>query len=352
MKVSVIVPSYNPDHKLVEVVEALVNKGFEDIIVVNDGSSDEHKEPFETVSKYSQCTLLTHEINKGKGCALKTAFQYVIENRNDVDGVITVDGDNQHRADDIYKCAQVMVDRKDKVILGVRDFSGDDVPKKSRYGNHITSFVFGFACGLKISDTQTGLRAIPAKDLPAFVQIKGDRYEYETNMLLQLKQLHIEVEEVPIQTVYIEDNASSHFSPLKDSLKIYGVIFKFLFSSLAASVIDLALFTLLSTLLLGHLDTAHRLFIATIGARVISSLFNYTFNRKAVFQSTANVGHSIVKYYLLCILQLCVSYSLVFMVTSLFHLGEILTVVGKAVIDIILFLISFQIQRRWVFNNK
>lgn len=349
--VSVIIPSLNPDGKLVEVVTALIHAGFEDIILVNDGSDGAHMAPFHKVSEYPQCTVLTHEVNKGKGRGLKTAFEFCIKNRPDIAGVVTVDGDNQHQAEDILHCCQVMIENKDKVVLGVRDFSGDDVPSRSRFGNNMTSFVFKFACGLNISDTQTGLRAIPYEYLSSFIQVKGERFEYETNMLLEFRQSGIEFVEVPIKTVYIEENATSHFNPIKDSLKIYGVIFKFLFSSLASSVIDLALFTVISALTLGRMDDSIRILAATVGARIVSSLFNYSFNRKAVFQSGSNVKTSIIRYYVLCVAQLCISYALVYVVTSFLSLGEVLTVVSKAVIDTILFLISFQIQRRWVFKK-
>lgn len=352
MKVSVIIPSLNPDEKLICVVDSLREAGFDDIILVNDGSDENHMEPFEHVSAYSECTILTHEVNKGKGRGLKTAFEYCIKNRPDIDGVVTVDGDNQHKAADILKCCEKMEECKDKVVLGVRNFSGKDVPFKSRFGNNMTSFVFKFACGLNISDTQTGLRAIPRQYLELFDNVKGERFEYETNMLLEFKQSHIDFVEVPIETVYIEENASTHFNPIKDSLKIYGVIFKFLFSSIASSVIDLAMFAIISALLFGKLDESMRIFTATLGARIISSLFNYTFNRKAVFNSKSGVKSSIVRYYILCACQLCVSYGLVYLVTSVLSLGQVLTVVAKAIIDTILFVISFQIQRRWVFKHN
>ena len=136
MKISVIIPSLNPDDKLVSVVDSLVKKGFEDIIIVNDGSDSAHLWPFEKVGSYSQCTILTHEVNKGKGRGLKTAFEYCLKNRQGYDGVVTVDGDNQHRADDIYNCCEAMV-KNDKVVLGVRRFDGEDVPFKSRFGYSI-----------------------------------------------------------------------------------------------------------------------------------------------------------------------------------------------------------------------
>lgn len=350
MKVSVIIPSLNPDDKLVKVVDSLIEYGFNDIIIVNDGSNAEHMAPFEQVEKYEQCTILTHAVNEGKGRGLKDAFVYCLANRPDISGVVTVDGDNQHKAKDISNCVKAMEKSKDNVVLGVRDFSGKNVPPKSKFGNNMTSFVFKFACGLNISDTQTGLRAIPREYLELFSNIKGERFEYETNMLLELKHSGIPFQEVKIETVYIEDNASTHFNPIKDSLKIYGVIFKFLFSSVMSSVIDLAAFSVLSFILYHQMDKSLSILYATIGARVISSLFNYTFNRKAVFKSKGSVKHSFIKYYILCVCQLMVSYGLVYSVTKLLSLGGVLTVIAKAVIDTGLFLISFQIQRRWVFK--
>ncbi|MCI6164720.1 MAG: bifunctional glycosyltransferase family 2/GtrA family protein [Lachnospira sp.] len=350
MKVSVIIPSLNPDSKLVEVVESLIRTGFDDIIIVNDGSDESHLEPFELVSKHPECTILTHEVNKGKGRGLKTAFEFCLKNRPEIDGVVTVDGDNQHKANDILNCCEKMIECKDKVILGVRNFKGDNVPFKSRFGNNMTSFVFKFICGLNISDTQTGLRAIPYQYLQLFDEVKGERFEYETNMLLEFRQSNIGFVEVPIETVYIEENASTHFNPVKDSLKIYGVIFKFLFSSLASSIIDLAMFSVLTGILFGKVDEALRILLCTVIARIISSVFNYTFNRKAVFKAKNKVKESVIRYYILCVLQLCASYGLVFAVTSLLSLGAVMSVVAKAVIDVLLFLISFQIQRRWVFK--
>ncbi len=351
LKVSVIIPSLNPDNKLIQVVDALVAKGFDDIILVNDGSDKAHMQPFLQLKEYRQCTVLTHEINRGKGRGLKTAFDYCIANRPDIDGVVTVDGDNQHKAEDILNCCNKMIECKDKVILGVRDFSGDDVPPKSKFGNNMTSFVFKFVCGLNISDTQTGLRAIPLKFLPLFSQIKGERFEYETNMLLELKNSNIDFKQVPIETVYIEENASTHFNPIKDSLKIYGVIFKYIFSSLASSVIDLAIFSIVSALVYNKCEDSLRILLATVVARVISSLFNFLFNRKAVFKANNNFGSAMMRYYVLCVCQLMVSYGLVYVITSLFGLGQVMTVVTKGVIDTILFMISFYIQRIWVFKK-
>ncbi len=349
MKVTIIIPSLNPDDKLIAVIDSLLAKGFQDILLVNDGSDMNHMEPF-AYAKSKGLAVLNHEVNRGKGRGLKTAFEWCIANRPDIDGVITVDGDNQHRADDIENCGRRMVELGgNSVILGCRNFGGADVPKKSRIGNHITSWVFKFACGIKISDTQTGLRAIPARYLADMVQIKGERFEYETNMLLEMKRLDIPFEEVEIQTVYIEENASTHFHPIRDSFKIYAVILKFLCSSLAASVIDLGLYTLFSFLLGGLWNNSAVICTATAGARVISSAFNYTVNRKAVFKSNKPMKGTIVRYYVLCVCQMLVSYGLVYGISSLFGLEGALTVIVKLPVDIVLFMISFRIQRAWVF---
>lgn len=350
MNVAVIIPSLNPDNKLIAVVEGMIAEGFDDIIVVDDGSDEAHKKYFEEVAKHKECTMLVHEVNKGKGRALKTAFTYVYENRKDCIGVITVDGDNQHKPKDVMNCAKELEKNPDSMILGVRNFNEKHVPFRSRFGNKMTSTVFKFACGLDICDTQTGLRAIAYKHLPVMNEVTGDRFEYETNMLLELKKSDINYIQVPIETVYIDDNDSSHFNPIKDSFKIYMIIFKYIFGSVASCVIDLVCFAILNAVL-GFMADNIRMLVATAAARVISSLFNYTYNRKAVFKSKDSVKSSMVRYYILCVCQMMVSYGLVYGITRLFPAGNVLTVVFKAIIDTVLFFISFKIQRAWVFKK-
>lgn len=357
MKVSVIIPSLNPDNKLVAVVDALLEEGFKDIIIVNDGSDEEHMAPFNEVAAHSECTILTHEVNKGKGRGLKTAFEFCLENRKDIDGVVTVDGDNQHRAKDIKKCSETMVSTGN-VVLGVRDFTGDDVPARSKFGNNMTSGVFKVLCRLNISDTQTGLRAIPYKYLETFDNVEGERFEYETNMLLAFKKYNIGFQEESIETVYIEDNSSSHFNPVKDSIKIYKVIFKYLFkstgmkyvgSSIASWVIDNIIFNVLEFVLIG-LTVSLRIFISTAAARVLSSVFNFSLNRNAVFKSQSGLKQTVVRYYILWFCQLACSYALVYIATKLLALSIVLSGIAKIIIDLALFFVSYQIQKRWVFK--
>lgn len=352
MNTVVILPSYNPDEKMPRTVKGLLDEGFTDIVVVDDGSGAEHKRFFEEAEKYHGVEVLTHEVNKGKGSAIKTAFSHIIQTRRGIDGVVTVDGDGQHLPRDIRRCVARMEECGDRVVLGVRDFSGSNVPFKSRFGNRLTRTVFRLACGIKASDTQTGLRAIPAAYLPQMLSIPGTRYEYETNQLLYLKRLGIGTEELVIETVYLDNNESSHFHPVRDSVMIYGVILKFIASSLASSGVDILLFTLLNLLLSAlHSDPALRLLIATAGARLVSSLCNYLVNRGIVFRSGASAASTLPKYYLLCVCQTAASYGLVYLVSALTHSAGIWDTVIKIIIDLGLFVASFQIQQRWVFKR-
>lgn len=352
MKTTVIVPSLNPDEKMVNTVKGIIADGFDDVIVVNDGSAPEYLAPFEEVGRLPEVTVLTHDVNYGKGRAMKTAFQYVLENRKDILGVITIDADGQHLPKDMRACVEAMEANPDKVILGVRDFSQPQVPFKSRAGNNITKTVFRLACGIRISDTQTGLRAIPYRHLPVMIQIEGDRYEYETNQLLVMKQKGIAFDEVVIDTVYIDDNASSHFHPFRDSFRIYMTIFKFIGSSIASFLLDILLFTLINLLIGDSMNTGVRLAIATVGARVCSAFFNYYVNRKVVFQSDAKIQKSLPRYAILAVCQLAVSYLLVNIVAEqILDLGaSFLETVIKMIVDFVLFLISYQFQQRWVFR--
>ena len=349
LDITVVIPSLNPDEKLAHTVDDLIALGFTDIVLVNDGSKKEC-EPFFPEDR-PECTLLTHEINRGKGAAMKTAFRYIMERGRATPGVITVDGDGQHKAEDVFACAEAMC-RADAVILGVRDFDRPDVPRRSRLGNKITSLVFRLFCGLKISDTQTGLRAIPMRFLPQIAAVSGDRYEYETNMLLQMKSLSIPYEEVRIETVYIEENQTSHFRPVRDSFRIYGLILKFVSSSLISSVIDLGAFFVFS-LFLPALLGVYADAVSTVAARLISSLVNYTLNRKRVFQSTAAAASSLPRYYALALLIVILSSGSLSLLSLLFGMADgrfaLLKTVLKFVIDSVLFLLSFRVQRDWVF---
>lgn len=350
--VTVIIPSLNPDEKLCKVVSGLEEMGFDDIIIVNDGSSEEKLCNFPSTSEHPSCTILTHEVNRGKGAALKTAFSYFLENRKDKLGAVSVDGDNQHRPEDVLKCCEKMAETN-ALVLGVRDFSLPHVPKRSRMGNRITSFVFKIGCGLKISDTQTGLRAFPAEYIPDMLNIAGDRFEYETNMLLNLKKYSIPLTEQTIQTVYIEENQTSHFRPVRDSLRIYSLILKFVASSMISAALETVFFYLMMKFL-GKYFGDVAIVVCTVTARIFSSLINFNINKKGVFRDDSQkLMKTFVKYYTVAIPVMLISAFSVTLITKILKITmPSLTTLVKAVVDIILFMCSFRLQREWVFCEK
>ncbi len=228
-KLAIVLPSLDPDDKFDRVVEELSGRGFSAIVIVDDGTCAEGQKHFEKAESLPGCVVLHHEVNRGKGQALKTAFSYVLEQLPRAEGVITIDGDGQHLPEDILACGQRMLREKDKVILGCRDFDQPGVPSRNAGGNKFTSRLFRVMYGVRLSDTQTGLRAIPRAYLETFLRTEGDRFEYEMNMLLEMKRKGIVFLEQPITTVYDPESYSSHYHPVKDSLRIFRVMVKGLF---------------------------------------------------------------------------------------------------------------------------
>ena len=354
-KVTVILPSLNPDEKLLKTVKGLIEVGFTDIVIINDGSDTEHTKNFPDTEEYPQCTVINHWINRGKGAGLKTAFAYVVKTRPECIGVVTVDGDGQHRPEDVRACAMRMLE-EDKVILGARNFNLPGIPARSVFGNKVTSLVYKFLCGMRITDTQTGLRAIPREHLETLMTVKGDRFEYETNMLLAFKDYDIPYGENSIDTVYIEENKTSHFNPLRDSLRIYKQIFGYAFSSLSATAIDLGAFAFFFWLLFPSAIENKELCTAvcSVMARVISSFCNYFINCRFVFAKKKGAKHTLLKYYTLAIGVMIISSLSTAGMTLLLPEGAatgLITVV-KAAIDTLLFLLTFTLQREWVFGGK
>lgn len=352
VNVPILIPTYDPTERIIAVVSGLVSVGFKRLVIVDDGSRPECAPIFLELAEMPQCTVLHHDVNRGKGRGLKTGFTYILEHLPDCPGVVTTDDDGQHAPEDILRCAEKM-QQTGRAVLGARDFSCDDVPPRSRFGNNCTRFVFRALCGIKITDTQTGLRALPLSYLPALTKLSGERFEYETNMLLEMKRLGLPFDEVKIQTIYNDKNSGSHFHPLRDSIKIYAVIFKFMLSSGLCSLIDIGLFTLINLLtapLFGNEEL--RILTATVGARVVSSLVNFLVNRNGVFRSGKNIRRAAVRYYTLATCQLGVSWLCVSGLAMMFGGGaSIWQTLIKIIVDTVLFFISFGIQRDWVYAD-
>ena len=354
--IPIIIPAYKPDERLLELLDEMNKADLSPVIVVNDGSGEGYDNIFlqaENIISVNDGVLLEHDENKGKGRALKTAFEYVLEHLPEAAGVVTADSDGQHTVDCIGRVANELQNYRNGLILGVRSFAGDDIPWKSRFGNNLTEKVFKYATGVHVSDTQTGLRGIPREFLADLIGMKGERYEFETRMLMEAAGRY-PIREVPIKTVYdSKDDHTTSFNPVLDSIRIYRVLGRrflgFAFSSMSSSIIDLSVFALICRLFRnGNTD----LYIAgaTFTARIISAVYNYLINYKLVFKSREKIGVSGVKYVILAMAQLALSALLVTAgVKTIRILPE---VVIKMVVDTVLFFISYYIQQNYVFRGK
>ena len=352
-QIPIIIPAYQPDERLCGLVQALQAAGLDNIVVVDDGGGSAYAAIFARL-RAAGCTVLTHAVNQGKGRALKTAFNYCLNTYPELIGCVTADSDGQHTVPSIRRCMEALAETPDRLILGCRDFNAPGVPDKSRMGNKISVRVCAAFCGVKVSDTQTGLRGIPKDFMAQLLNVAGERFEFETNMLIYSKD-RIRIREVEIETVYdSKENHATHFNPVLDSIRIYrlflGAFARFLLSSLSSSCIDLALFALFCGLLRGRMTEYYDVLLASALARILSAVYNYCINYKLVFEAKAGVKRSAVRYALLAIVQGTISSVCVARLVSVLQLStqELLV---KIPVDVVLFLVSFVIQREFVYGK-
>ena len=355
-----LIPAYEPDEKLKKLADELAERGF-DIVVVDDGSGPDHAELFEALSQ--NATVLTHAVNRGKGAALKTGLSYInkymaytesvltpagaetVSGRDAV--IVTVDADGQHLPDDVLRVAEISAQRRDALVLGSRALS-EDIPVRSRFGNTITRHVYSAATGVHVHDTQTGLRAFHRSLIPRLLQIEGDRYEYEINMLMQLAAEGVPIIEERIETVYEDNNSGSHFRTVRDSFRVYKEILKFSASSLASFAIDYGMYALLLAAT-GAAGIANSLVISNIGARLVSGTANYMMNRKLVFRSRTGFAKSAAQYFLLAAFILAGN---TIVLSTLAGTLGINRFAAKLITEVIFFAISWTVQKYVIFFRE
>ena len=337
--IAVLIPAWQPEPQLAPLIRSLLERISAAIIVVDDGSNGEHAELFRELSLLPRVHVLRHGVNLGKGRALKTGINHCLTELPDIKGVVTADADGQHTVADILRVGEAMLAGKGRVVLGSREFA-KDVPLRSRFGNVMTRQVFGFVTGAKLMDTQTGLRAFPRAILPELLVLDGERYEYEMSVLAHVCRTGGKPLEVPIETVYIDGNKSSHFDPIWDSMRIYFVLVRFYFSSLISAALDLAGFSV-------ALWLTHSVLIAVVVGR-LNSLINFALNRRFVFHNRASVKGALWRYYLLAATLGLISYG---SIRGLSHwLGwNVLAI--KILVETLLSVVSFSVQRTFVFRG-
>ncbi|MEW6055156.1 MAG: bifunctional glycosyltransferase family 2/GtrA family protein [Bdellovibrionota bacterium] len=336
-----IIPAYQPERRLVSLVDDLLASGFPSILVVDDGSAPEKTPIFDELRKKNGVSVLSHAVNLGKGAALKTAFNHILVHMKESFGAVTLDADGQHLPADVLKVAAGLKSNPNSLILGSRDFK-EGVPLKSAFGNTLTRHVFHFLIGKKIRDTQTGLRGIPSSLMRDLLVVPSSRYEFELDMLVIATGKRVALIEVPISTVYIDGNRGSHFNPLLDSLRIYFVFLRFVFSSLLTYCADLVVFTVAYAL-------AHNIFFSVVVGRASGAAVGFMTSKSFVFKSEKNAKETLVKFFLLWLSLLGISYGLMILFVEALRFN---VYVSRVTVDSVLFVFNFLVQRDLIFGER
>jgi len=335
-----LIPAYKPVLDLPGFVQALLEEGFSGVIVVDDGGGDPFTDTFTVLRKMENVTVLTHATNQGKGAALKTGINHILNTYGDNAVLVTADADGQHLVKDIIAVLEASEATPKALTLGAREFSGN-VPFRSRFGNSTTRIIFKHIHGILLRDTQTGLRGMTAENARAFLNIRSQGYNFELDMLIMAKDRQIPLLEVPIDTVYMENNQSSHFNPLFDSAKIYFSMFRFACAGLVATIIDNLVFIIL-------FSSGLPIIASQIGSRTGASIVNYRMVHGMVFHSREKHRSAAPKYIATVIILGLVSYGLI--VFSSKYLA-IPVIVAKIAAETLIFVASFLIQKVLIFKE-
>jgi glycosyltransferase involved in cell wall biosynthesis len=337
----ILIPAYEPDQQLPALIRSIRDaEPWATVVVVDDGSGPAYKDVFDGV-KALGCHVIGYARNRGKGFALKTGFGFIADQlpgRN----VVCADSDGQHTIVDILKVAAAVQAGSPAMVLGTRNFTGN-VPARSRIGNSATRLLFTLATGQRISDTQTGLRGYPASMLPWLRSVRGERYEYELNLLLEAKGAGYALKTVDIATVYLDHNAGSHFRPVADSVRIYAPLLKFLASSFTAFLVDTVMFLILTLV-------TDSLLLAVVGARAVSSAVNFLVNRLMVFEHGRDkpAAATGLRYFGLVLVLLAANYGLIAALNAL----SVAALPAKILAEIALLSVSYVVQQRFLFARN
>lgn len=338
-----LIPAYQPTMTLPELVWELQCSGAA-VVVVDDGSGLDFAPVFEKVAQ--SAVVLHHGCNRGKGRAIKTALTYIRQNFSDGCIVVTLDADGQHSPEDTIAVACAAAEQPDALTLGSRGFDGA-VPTRSRFGNTVTRFVYHAAAGVAVYDTQTGLRAFGAMLIPLMLEIKGERYEYEMNMLLECARKDVAIREVQISTIYHDNNSGSHFRAVRDSLRVYTGIARFAASSFISFLVDYGLYGLL-TVLTARLGEAS-VPLSNILARVVSAGLNFTINRRYVFKSCNSAAKTGLQYF---VLAACILAGNTVLLSALTELVGLNRYAAKLLTELTFFILSYLIQQKVIFRKR
>lgn len=340
----ILIPAYEPGSALIESTNKLVADQCI-VVVVDDGSGLNYQQIFNMLNE--NIHHIKHSDNLGKGMALKSGYRYIRDTfQNYV--VVTADADGQHHIGDIKNMAETYKLQPHTLLLGVRAFESKNVPLRSKFGNILTRKLFSLVTRQQLSDTQTGLRAFDASLIDFMIDVPGERFEYEMNVLLSSSAAQVKLVELPILTIYEENNESSHFNPIRDSWAIYKEVFKFASSSLLSFGIDYGLFIILLHLT-GSWGLAASVAFANIVSRIVSGTFNFTMNKHLIFKQKGSLAKGTLSYILLASCILIGNTILLNLLTGPLHINPY---IAKIVTEISFFSLSYIVQKNIIFAKK
>lgn len=223
----IVIPAYNAAAKVGHVVAGALAHGLL-VVVVDDGSSDNTAE----VAEQAGALVLRHPRNRGKGAALQTGFAFA--RAQHAEAVLTLDADGQHDPREITALQKAWNGKKGSLVLGVRSFDPQLMPRRSRIGNRISTFFISRFAGRRHRDTQTGFRIYPRRLLA--LPLRTRRFDTETELLLWASKLDVPLVEVAVQTIYNRDPKTatdaatstdapkSHFRNWEDTLRVLRLV--------------------------------------------------------------------------------------------------------------------------------
>jgi len=221
MKTCILIPSYNEEFTIGEVVKKLKSNGLE-VIVIDDGSTDETQK----VASEAGAIVMRHVKNMGKGVSLKEGFDFVLRMTN-FDSIVIMDGDGQHSPDDVPALIKHAEEKEGDIIVGNRMTYVKNMPFIRLATNRFMSFLLSLMCKQHIPDTQCGFRLIKREVLEQ-LNLETKKYDLDSEILIKASKKKFKIASVPVKTIYKDELSSIH--PVKDSLRFIALIFKSYFS--------------------------------------------------------------------------------------------------------------------------
>ncbi len=339
-KIAVVIPSLEPDSNFIDYIKNIKEAGADYMVIVDDGNKPIYKDLFKEVQDLD-CIVLKHGVNCGKGRSYKTAFNYILCEMDDVDTIVTADGDGTYLPDDIINVARNS--KEGTITIGCRDFNDEKISGNTRRSNAVTSFLLKTLSDISMSDTQSSLRAFNRDLLPYMITVIGERYDYDFNVIFEKKE--IALAEVPIATTRRVSDRKSHFHPFKDTLSVTLTFLAFIVVSLSSTILDLILYSFFINMFIESFPILY-ISISTFLARVVSDFYNYYFDKTLVFKSkeTSSLG----RYAILCVCKTVGSALGVTLLVMLLKDGEIWI---KLFVDTVIFFIAYKFEKNWVHQS-